>query len=468
MRPTPAAASGQPRQRPLDLFFHPQTVAVVGATEAPESVGRAVMMNLLMNPFGGVVYPVSPTRSSVVGVKAYPRLADVPRQVELAIVATPAPTVPGVIAECVAAGVKGAVILSAGFRESGPAGMDLERQLVQQERDGLRLLGPSCIGIACPHTGLNATFGPRTVPAGNIGFISQSGSLLAALAGGDPEGRVGCSRFISLGTMLDVSAAECLTYLGDDPQTACVGVYVESIGDPAAFLTAARAVTPRKPVVLLKARRAGAANAATEEALDAALACAGVLRVHTLADLLRMARVLAERRPPGGCRLTIVSNAAGPAVLAADTLLADGGALAPLAPETVAMLDRLLPPHTGRQNPIDAGDDASPERYAKVAGAALQDPNTDAVLAILTPQTTIDPVRAAEHLARLALARARPVLAAWLWGAATPASLEILQRAGIPTFSCADVAVRTFGYLWRHGANLRSLAMAAEASSVPA
>jgi acetyltransferase len=427
------------------------------------------MMNLIMNPFGGVVFPVSPTRSSVVGVTAYPRLGVVPSEVELAIVATPAPTVPGVIGECVAAGVKGAVILSAGFRESGQTGEELERQIDKQRRGKLRVLGPGCMGIACPRTGLNATFGPRTVPAGRIGFISQSGSLLVALAGGDPEAGVGCSSFISVGSMIDVSLDECLTYLGDDEQTACVGVYLESIGDPPAFLAAARAVTARKPVVLLKARRAGArtrnAAVARDESLDAALSSVGVLRVHMLGDLFRMTKVLAEQSAPRGCRLTIVSNAGGPAVLAADTLLADGGDLAPLAAETIATLDRLLPPHTGRQNPIDAGDDASPERYAKVVGVALQDPNTDAVLAILTPQTTIDPARAAEHLTRLAQASTKPVLAAWLWGAATPASLESLKRAGIPTFSCADVAVRTFGYLWRHGANVRRLTTAAEASS---
>ncbi|HKI36614.1 MAG TPA: CoA-binding protein [Gemmataceae bacterium] len=454
--------AGRSARRSLDVFFAPETVAVFGATEAPDSAGRAVMSNLIRNPFGGVVFPISRTRPSVLGVRAYPRLADVPGDVDLAVVVTPAPTVPGVVAECIAAGVKAAVILSAGFGELGPAGAELERQIVAQLRQSdLRLLGPNCIGVACSYTGINATFAPRMVRPGTIGFISQSGSLLAALASGCPEAEAGCSTFLSVGSMIDVDWADCLAHLGDDPHTESIGVYVDALGDVASFLAAARVVTPNKPVVLLKARRAEgvarAANAGQEPSFDEALRRAGVLRVQTLAELFRMCQLLTGRPAAVGGRLAIVSNAAGPAALAADALLADGGDLAAPSAETVAALDRLLPAHCARHNPIDVGDDAPPERFARVAAAALQDPGADGLLAILTPAATIDPERTAQLLAELAATTHKPILANWLWGAATPASVAALQRAGIANFPCPDAAVRTFGYLSRHGQNLRGL-----------
>jgi acetyltransferase len=454
--PATVPTSARPGRRSLDVFFAPETVAVFGATEAPDSTGRAVTANLIRHPFGGVVFPISRIRPSVLGVRAYPRLADVPRQVELAVVITPAPLVPEVLGECLAAGVKGAVVLSTGFGESGPAGAELERRIAAQLRLGdMRVLGPSCIGLTCSYTGINATFAPRSVRPGTVGFISQSASLLAALADDSPGAGAGCSAFLSVGSMIDVDWADCLAYLRDDPHTESIGVYVDSLGDAASFLAAARSVTPSKPVVLLKARRAN--RAAPEQSLDEALSRAGVLRVQTLADLLCMCQLLAVRSAPSGGRLAIVTNTAGPAALAADAQLADGGELTALAPETVAALDRLLPPHAARGNPIDVGDDSPPERFARVAAAALADPGIDGLLAILAPSATTDPERAARYLAELAAVTDKPILANWLWGAATPENLATLQTAGIATFTGPDVAVRTFGYLWRHGANQRGL-----------
>lgn len=449
--PETAPAPARPARRPLDVFLAPETVAVFGATEAPDSPGRAVMANLIRNPFGGVVYPISGTRPAVLGVRAYPRLADVPRPVELAVVVTPAPVVPEVVGECLTAGVKGAMILSAGFGESGPVGAELERRIAAQLRHGdMRVLGPNCAGVACSYTGINATFAPRRPRAGTVGFISQSGSLLAALADDSAEAGAGCSAFLSVGSMIDVDWAECLAHLRDDPHTESIGVSVDSLGDTASFLAAARAVAPGKPVVLLKPRRV--ASEAPEQSLDEALARAGVLRVQTLADLLRLCQLLAARPAPSGGRLVIVTNAAGPAALAADAQLADGGTLAALAPDTVAALDQLLPPHCARRNPIDVGD-SPPERFAQVAAAALRDSGADGLLAILAPGSTTDPERAARRLAELAAVIGKPILANWLWGAATPAILATLQQAGVATFTCPDVAVRTFGHLWRHGAS---------------
>jgi acetyltransferase len=428
------------------VFLCPAAVAVFGATEAPGSVGRAVMTNLIRNPFGGVLFPVNPTRRSVLGIRAYRSLAEAPAPAELAVVATPAATVPGVVAECAAAGVRAAIVLSAGFSECGPAGAKLEQELGDRLRPGgMRVLGPNSIGVVSPATGINATFAPGMVRPGGVGYVSQSGSLLSALTGAGPEAGRGCSAFLSVGGMIDVGWADCLAHLGDDPHTRSIGVFVESVGDAPTFFAAVRAAAARKPVVVLPARRA--------DVPDEAFGRAGALRVHTLADLFRMTELLAARPGAAGRRLAIVSNAAGPALLAADAVLDDGCELATLSAATVAALDRLLPRPRRHHNPIDVGDDAGPECYARAVAAAARDPNSDGVLAILTPQVAIDPVRAAEPLAGVAAAVGKPVLAVWLWAAASPDCQAVFDKVGIPVFSCPDAAVRTFGYLWRHGTN---------------
>jgi acetyltransferase len=453
----------QPRHTSLEAFFAPSTVAVFGASQTPGSVGRAVMTNLIRSPFGGTIIPITPKWPGVLGVKAYPDLAAVPMEVELAILATPAPTVPAILGDCLAAGVQAAIVLTAGFGDGDSAGAELERQIRALLRHGsMRVLGPNSIGVVCSRTGLNATFAPSMVRPGGVGFISQSGALLTALAsGGLPEG-VGCSAFISVGSMLDVDWADCLHYLAEDPQTESIGIYLESLGDASAFFAAVREVTPHKPVIVVKGGRTEAtlptgARLAQDEFLDAAFRRAGVLRVHTIADLFRMAELLASQPTPTGRRLTILSNARGPAVIATDALVADGGELAPLAPATLARLGELLPTRGNRQNPIDIGDDADLEQYAQAAAIAAQDPNTDALLIILTPQATIDPAQATAQLGDLARTSGKPILASWLWGSASPASPAALNRAGIPTFYCPTTAIRAFGYLWRHGYNLRTL-----------
>jgi acetyltransferase len=444
------------------VFFDPATVAVFVGSEAPDSVGRAVMANLIRNPFGGTVFPVGPQRSHVLGVKAYPVLAAVPLPVELALVAAPAPAVPAVLAECAAAGARGAVVLSDGFRECDPGGPELLREVREEVRHTpLRVLGPNSRGVACSRTGFNATVAPAPVPPGKVGFISQGGGLLSALVGGGlPEG-VGCSAFLSVGAMIDVGWADCLEYLGDDPQTELIGIYLEVLADAPAFFEAARKVTPRKPVLVVQGGRAAAAALAAagrDEFLEEAFRRAGVLRVDTLADLLRTAEMLATQPTPRGRRLMILSNARSPAVVAADALVAEGGEPARLAPATVASLDALLPFGWDRRNPIDIGGVAVPELFGQAAAVAARDPNCDGLLAVLAPQATADPVRAAEELASVARMSGKPVLASWLWGAASPASLAPLSRAGIPAFSCPNMAVRAFAYLWRHGENLRDLA----------
>jgi acetyltransferase len=452
----------------LDVFFRPQRVAVIGATESPGSVGRTIMTNLLANPFGGTVYPVNLKRPSVLGVAAYPRLADLPATPDLAVVVTPAPTVPGIIAECVAAGVKGAIVISAGFKEIGPAGIELERRVLAEARRGeLRVIGPNCLGVMSPLTGLNATFAGAMARPGNVAFVSQSGALCTAVLDWSLRELVGFSAFLSIGSMLDVSWGDLIDYFGNDPRTKCIVIYMETIGDARAFLSAAREVALTKPIIVIKAGRSEAAAkaaashtgalAGSDAVLDAAFRRCGVLRVDRIADLFSMAEVLAKQPRPKGPRLTIVTNAGGPGVLATDALVATGGRLAELADEARAGLDGVLPPHWSHGNPIDVLGDAGPDRYAKAVELAAADPNSDGLLVILTPQAMTDPTATAEWLKAHAQIPGKPILASWMGGPEVAAGESILNRADIPTFPYPDSAARAFSYMWRLSEDLRLL-----------
>ncbi len=460
---TPTAARRPAQTRgPLDVFFEPETVAVFGASQNPTSVGRAVMANLLRSPFGGTIYPISPKWATAHGVKAYPSLAEAPAPVELAILAVPAPLVPAVLEECAAGRVRGAIILSDAFREGDPARAELARWVRERARQGpMRVLGPNSMGVASARTGFNATFASAMIPPGAVGFVSQSGSILTGLTSGGLASNVGCSAFVSLGSMIDVGWADCIEYLGKDARTERIGIYVESIGDPESFVAAVRKVTSEKPVIAVHGGRtaAGARAAAShsgsrpekDELVEETLRRAGVIRVDSIDELFRMVEILGTQPTPRGGRLTMLTNAGGPAVVATDALAADGGDLAELTPDTVAELDRLAPNRPGRRNPIDLGDDATPEQFARAAEIAARDPNSDGLLVILTPQASMDPVETARALAQAAEASRMPILASWLWGAANPASLSILRQAGVPTFPCPNAAVRVFGHLSRYG-----------------
>ncbi|TAK01781.1 MAG: GNAT family N-acetyltransferase [Candidatus Manganitrophaceae bacterium] len=456
------------RHHPLDLFFSPKMVALIGATETEGSVGRTILRNLIGSPFGGVVFPINPKRASVLGIKAYPNIGSVPEPVDLAVIATPAKTVPGVIRECVEAGVRGAIIISAGFKEAGAAGVELERQILAEARRGkMRIIGPNCLGVMNPLTGLNATFAGTMARAGTVGFISQSGALCTAILDWSLQEMVGFSAFVSIGSMLDVNWGDLIDYLGNDPRTQSIVLYMESIGDARSFLSAAREVALTKPIIVIKAGRTKAAAKAaashtgaltgSDEVLHAAFRRSGVLRVNNIADLFYMAEVLAKQPRPKGPRLTIVTNAGGPAVLATDALILTGGELAEPAPQTIEALNQLLPPHWSRGNPIDILGDASAERYAQAVEIAAKDPNSDGLLAILAPQAMTDPTQTAERLKAFARLDGKPLLASWMGGPDVAAGVTILNRAGIPTFSYPDTAVRAFNYMWRYSYNLRSL-----------
>ena len=453
---------------PLDAIFKPRSVAVIGASDRPGSVGRAVLWSLVSSPFGGTVYPVSDKRASVLGIKAYSNVEQIPENVDLAVIVTPADTVPGVIGQCVAAGVRGAIVISAGFKEHGEHGKELERQILEQlHGSGMRLIGPNCLGVMNPVSGLNATFAPNMARPGNVAFISQSGALCTAILDWAQKEVVGFSAFVSIGSMLDVGWGDLIDYLGNDPRTHSIVMYMESVGDARSFLSAAREVSLSKPIIVIKAgRTAAAAHAAashtgtlagSDEVLEAAFRRCGVLRVNTISDLFYMAEALSKQPRPKGPHLAVVTNAGGPGVLAADSIISAGGELAELSPATLDQLNQSLPPHWSHNNPVDILGDALPDRYAKVLEIVAADANNDGLLAVLCPQGMSHPTITAERLAPLAKGLGKPVLACWMGGSEMSAGIEILNQAGIPTFAYPDTAARIFYYMWRYSYLVRGL-----------
>jgi acetyltransferase len=463
-----ASQSQSERRLPLEAIFAPHAVAVIGATEKAGSVGRAVLWNLISSPFGGTVYPVNPKRPNVLGIRSYPNIAAVPEIVDLAVIVTPAPTVPQVISDCAKARVRGAIIISAGFKEIGPEGAKLEQEVLEQAQQGqMRLIGPNCLGVMRPHGGLNATFAAQIARPGTVAFVSQSGALCTAILDWSLRVHVGFSVFVSIGSMLDVGWGDLIDYLGDDPYTKCIVVYMESIGDARSFLSAAREVALTKPIIVIKAgRTAVAAKAAashtgslsgSDEVLDAAFRRVGVLRVDSISQVFDMAEVLAKQPRPHGPRLAIVTNAGGPGVLATDALIENRGELAPLSDATLKSLNSFLPSAWSHGNPIDILGDADPERYARTLEVTSQDSNIDGLLAILTPQAMTDPTATAQALKQYAKVPGKPVLASWMGGEIVEAGERILDQAGIATFAYPDTAVQTFTAMWRSYDNLQSL-----------
>ncbi len=452
----------------LDAIFAPKSVAVIGATETPGSVGRTIVWNLISSSFGGTIYPVNPKRPSILGIKAYPSLSAVPEVVDTIVVVTPAATIPDIIKEAVDIGVKSAIIISAGFKETGPQGLELERQILEHARRGnMRIIGPNCLGVMSPTTGFNATFATTIARRGSVGFISQSGALCTAILDWSLRENVGFSYFVSIGSMLDIDWSDLIYYLGDDPHTKSIVIYMETIGNARAFLSAAREVALTKPIIVIKpGRTEGAAKAAashtgsltgSDEVLEVAFRRSGVLRVNSIAELFYLAEVLGKQPRPQGRRLTIMTNAGGPGVLATDALITNGGELAKLSPETMEAYNQLLPAAWSHNNPVDILGDASPERYGKALEIAARDPNSDGILVILTPQAMTDPTKTAEELAPYATSLGKPVIATWMGGNDVSPGEAILNKANIPAFPYPDTAARVFDYMAHYSENLRSL-----------
>ncbi len=452
------------RRPALNAMFAPEAVAVIGATERPGSVGRALLENL--KSYRGPVYPVNRKQHRVLSVVAFPKIGAIPDHVDLAIIATPAATVPDVVEECAAAGVTGAVVISAGFRECGPVGAKLEEALAAR-RGQMRIVGPNCLGVMIPRLSLNATFAPCLAKDGHLAFVSQSGALCSSVLDWSVREQVGFSGFFSVGSMVDVNWGDLIYYLADDWHTASILIYMESVGDACSFLSATRAVALTKPIIVLKVGHTtlGAkavmshtgAPAGNDEVFDAAFRRAGVLRVNTLDELFGMAEVLGKQPRPRGSRLAIITNGGGPGALAADALIEDNGSLADLSDQTIQTLDNFLPPFWSRSNPVDLVGDAKADQYAAAVEALIKDPNNDALLIILTPQATAEPTATAERLKSLISTHQKPIFACWMGGSAVAKAESLLNASGVPTFAHPDAAARAFCLMAQYSSNLRAL-----------
>jgi acetyltransferase len=445
----------------MDAIFAPGSIAVFGASETPGGVGQKLMKNLAS--FRGVLYPINPKRQSVFGIGAFPTITAIGKEVDMAVIATPARSVPALVRECSEAGVKGAIIISAGFKECGAEGAELERQIAMN-RGRMRIIGPNCLGVQVPHNGLNATFAKSMATDGKVAFLSQSGALYSSILDWSTREQVGFSAFVSTGSMVDVQWGDLIYYLGDDFRTRSILIYMESIGDARSFLSAAREVALSKPIIILKVgRTTGAAQAVvshtgslagSDEALEAAFSRAGVLRVDTIEELFGLAGVLANQPRPSGPRLAIVTNGGGPGALAVDALLSAGGELAQLSETTFAALNAFLPPFWSRNNPVDLLSDADAGRFAQAIQVVADDPLNNGVLVILTPQAMTQAVETAARLRQLPKLDKKPILACWMGGSEVEGGERILREAGIPTFPYPDAAAQAFCALSRYSRNL--------------
>jgi acetyltransferase len=455
--------------RNLDKIFKPQRIAVIGASNNPGSVGYTVLRNLIGAGFDGVVYPVNPRRESIQGIQAYPSVMGLPKAPDLAVICTPAPSVPGLVRECGEAGVHGIIIVSAGFKEAGAEGRVLEEQVRDEARkfDGMRIIGPNCLGVIVPGIRMNASFAAAMPEDGHVAFVSQSGALCTSVLDWALEEGIGFSHFVSIGNMVDVDFGDLIDYFGEDERTRSIILYVESVSDAREFMSAARAFARTKPIVVYKAGRfAESARAASshtgalagEDAVyDAAFQRAGMVRVYEIGDIFDSAELLARVRPPLGPRLAIVTNAGGPGVMATDALIARHGQLTELSPDTLEKLKSVLPPFWSHGNPVDVLGDASPERYVQALEAVLADPGVDAALVILTPQAMTDPTATARAVGELARRAPKPILAAWMGGVMVREGVHILNQAGVPTYPNPDQAVQAFMHLVDYGRNLELL-----------
>ena len=455
--------------RNLQRLFDPKSIAVIGASNRKGSVGYILLHNLIGADYEGVVYPVSVSAQSVQGIQAYPSVGQIPHKIDLAVIAVPAGAVAETMRECGEAGVGGAVIVSAGFREIGEAGRKREDEVrVIAESYGVRILGPNCLGYIRPARSLNVTFAHLIPPAGRIAFFSQSGALGTAILDWASANEVGFSAFVSVGSMADIDFGDLIDYFGADSHTSSIILYIESITDARKFMSAARHFAITKPIIVVKSGRSarGALAAAShtgaiagdDTLYSAVFRRAGIVRVDEIEDLFDASEALSSVSSPRGPRLGIVTNAGGPGVMACDRLLALGGELARLSPETDEKLKACLPEYGSRGNPVDVIGDAGAERYAAAAQALIDDPNCDGVLAILTPQAMSDPTGTARALVKVARThQLKPLLTSFMGEVKVADGIRIFHEAHIPTFNTPEDAVRAYMYMYQYTRNIAGL-----------
>lgn len=453
---------------PLDALFQPKSIALIGAKDTPGSVGCTIMKNLLEGGVKSSLYPINPHRSSVLGKTCYQTIREVPEEVDLAIVVIPAPLVPEALEECVERQVKTCIIISAGFKEVGASGKELEERVVSiGKKGGMRIIGPNCLGIMNPYFSLNASFARGMPKQGPIAFISQSGALCTAILDWSFKENIGFSSFVSIGSMADVDWGDLIAYFGKDPNTKSILMYMETVGNARHFLSQARMVAQEKPIIVIKPGKSKEASRAalshtgalsgSDDVFDAACERVGVLRVETIEQLFSMTEVLSCQPLPKGPNLAIITNAGGPSVLATDGAVTEGAKIAELQDTTIAKLSDVLPAAWSKGNPVDILGDASPERFSQALHVVLDDGHVDGALVILTPQDMTDPTKAAEAVSSASGSFHKPIIASWMGGHLVEEGHHILTARSIPCFAYPDEASKTFATMWRYSKALKNL-----------
>jgi len=462
----------------LNRIFNPKRIAVVGASDREGAIGAKIFSNLTGTGYTGTVFPVNPFRQTVQGLTAYPSISKIPCKIDLAVIATPAHTVPQVTEECGKAGVAGVIIISAGLNETGVDGASLEKQLLEhQKKYGMRIIGPNSLGVIRPKINLYATFADKQASPGKIAFISQSAALCASALDWASEAQVGFSAVVSTGSMLDVDLGDLIDYFGIDAQTRSIVLYVESIKDGRKFMSAARCSARTKPIVLVKAGRFKESSEAAlshsgslggeDSVYDASFMRAGIVRVEAIRDLFNCAEALAMQPNPVNPNLTIITNAGGPAIMATDHLIARDGKLSKLSNETVHALTSVLPSYCSIANPIDVYEEATPDRFRNVLEICVKDNNSSGFLVVYTHQGATKPVDLANALVDIAKQTRKPILTALMSEDDNcREARRILQRNGIPSFTSPEEAVSTFMYMYNYTQNLELLYQTPEALPV--
>ena len=453
----------------LDNIFKPKRIALIGVSTNPNSVSGKVLANIIGGGFRGVVYPINPNFEAVLGISCFPNLESLPHIPELGVICAAAEEVPGWVRKCGEAGICGIIIISAGFKETGEEGKLLEDQikLERAKFEGMRIIGPNCLGIIVPSLNLNVSFAPDMPKKGNIAFISQSGALCTSVLDWAKEEKIGFSNFVSIGNTVDVDYGHLIDYFGEDEQTKSILLYIESITNARKFMTASRAFARTKPIIAYKAGRfpesaAVAAShtgamAAEDDVYNAAFQRIGLARVYDIGEIFDCAELIGRNKIPQGAHLGIVTNAGGPGVMATDALIAAKGSLAELSNETMEQLNQNLPAMWSHRNPVDVLGDARSKRLAKAVKIVLDDKKVDAVLVILTPQAMTNPTKAAIAIGELQEKTQKPILASWLGGYRMKEGVQILSDCGVATYKTPEQAVRAFMTLVAYARNLEAL-----------
>ncbi len=458
----------------MHSFFHPKSVAVIGASAKPGKVGNGVLVNLLYGSndqkerkfgFQGKIYPVNPGETEMLGLTAYHSVSQVPGDIDLACILVPAKFVPQALDECGAKGIKSAIIISAGFSEVGEEGKKLEAEVVRIARSyGMRVMGPNCLGILSLHENLNASFAPRMPPKGPISFISQSGALCTAVIPYAHEEFIGFSNFVSIGNKCDIDDADLLEYFAEDPNTRCIGLYIESVKDGRKFHDMLSKVARKKPVVVLKSGRTTSGVSAAQShtgsiagfdhAYDAAFTQAGVQRVLTIYELFDALRVLAYQPPPAGDDIAILTNAGGPGVIAADVAYEIGLPLAELSRETIDKLNQVCPAAWSKRNPVDILGDANGDRYQKALEILEAANEVHGIILIVTPQVMTRPADIARKTVEHMKHSKKPIVASFM-GLLSEESENYLEENGIPEIEFPERATVAMNALLARGRILR-------------